>query len=93
VGSRQRDERVRLRKRKPSTATIVLRRPEAMLQDLEVLANARDVPYGSLVKLFPAERLAAERDRKRRASGRPTRRCAYGGAAEARLPMSGRPRA
>src|SRR5687768_7242258 len=63
-----RAERVRLPNLKPSTATISLRLPEGMLEELKVLANQRDVPYQSLVKIFLAERLAAERDRKRRAS-------------------------
>jgi predicted DNA binding CopG/RHH family protein len=53
---------------KPSTATISLRLPEGMLEELKVLANQRDVPYQSLLKVFLAERLAAERTRKRRAS-------------------------
>ena len=61
-------ERVRLPNLKPSTATISLRLPEAMLEELKVLANQRDVPYQSLLKVFLAERLDAERDRKRRAS-------------------------
>jgi len=50
---------------KPSTATISLRLPEGMLDELKVLANQRDVPYQSLLKVFLAERLAAERERKR----------------------------
>ena len=53
---------------KPSTATISLRLPEGMLEELKVLANQRDVPYQSLLTVFLAERLAAERARKRRAS-------------------------
>lgn len=59
--------RVRLPHLKPSTATISLRLPEGMLEELKVLANQRDVPYQSLLKVFLAERLAAERARKRRA--------------------------
>ena len=62
-----RAERVRLPKLKPSTMTISLRLPESMLDELKVLANQRDVPYQSLLKVFLAERLAAERSRKRRA--------------------------
>jgi predicted DNA binding CopG/RHH family protein len=54
---------------KPSTATISLRLPEGMLEELKVLANKRDVPYQSLLKVFLAERLALERERKRRAIG------------------------
>lgn len=61
-------ERVRLPNLKPSTATISLRLPESMLEELKVLANQRDVPYQSLLKVFLAERLAAERARNRRAS-------------------------
>lgn len=60
-------ERVRLPALKPSTTTISLRLPAGMLEELKVLANARDVPYQSLLKVFLAERLAAERARKRRA--------------------------
>jgi len=63
-----RAERIRLPNLKPSPTTISLRLPEGMLEELKVLANQRDVPYQSLLKLFLAERLAAERDRKRRAS-------------------------
>jgi predicted DNA binding CopG/RHH family protein len=59
---------MRLPNLKPSTATISLRLPEGMLDELKVLANERDVPYQSLLKVFLAERLAAERARKRRAS-------------------------
>jgi len=46
---------------KASTTTISLRLPEGMLDELKVLANKRDVPYQSLLKVFLAERLAAER--------------------------------
>ena len=63
-----RAEHVRLPNLKPSTATISLRLPEDMLEEIKVLANQRDVPYQSLLKIFLAERLAAERDRRRRAS-------------------------
>lgn len=46
---------------KPSTATISLRLPQGLLDELKVLANQRDVPYQSLLKVFLAERVAAER--------------------------------
>jgi predicted DNA binding CopG/RHH family protein len=46
---------------KPSTGTISLRLPQGMLDELKVLANRRDVPYQSLLKVFLAGRLAAER--------------------------------
>ena len=61
-------QRVRLPALKPSTTTISLRLPDGMLDALKVLANERDVPYQSLLKVFLAERLAAERGRQRRAS-------------------------
>ena len=46
---------------KPSTATISLRLPQGMLDELKVLANQRDVPYQSLLKVFLAERISVER--------------------------------
>jgi predicted DNA binding CopG/RHH family protein len=46
---------------KPSLKTISLRLPASMIADLKVLANRRDVPYQSLLKVFLAERLAIER--------------------------------
>ena len=45
---------------KPSLKTISLRLPEQMLEQLKVLANKRDVPYQSLMKIFLAERLEEE---------------------------------
>jgi len=45
---------------KPSTKTISLRLPEALLQELKLLANKRDVPYQSLLKIFLAERVEQE---------------------------------
>lgn len=44
-----------------STRTISLRLPESMLDELKALANQRDVPYQSLLKVFLAERIARER--------------------------------
>jgi predicted DNA binding CopG/RHH family protein len=51
---------VRLPNLKPTTTTISLRLPTPLLADLKVLANKRDVPYQSLLKVFVAERVAAE---------------------------------
>ena len=48
---------------RPSLRTISLRLPVAMIEDLKVLANKRDVPYQSLLKVFLAERLKKERRR------------------------------
>jgi len=46
---------------KPSLRTISIRLPVSMIEDLKMLANRRDVPYQSLLKVFLAERLARER--------------------------------
>jgi predicted DNA binding CopG/RHH family protein len=46
---------------RPSTTTISLRLPELLLEELKALANERDVPYQSLLKVFLAERVARER--------------------------------
>jgi predicted DNA binding CopG/RHH family protein len=54
-------KRRKLVKLKPSLKTISLRLPVSMIEDLKVLANRRDVPYQSLLKVFLAERLARER--------------------------------
>ena len=53
---------------KPSTETISLRLPAGLLAELKALANERDVPYQSLMKVFLAERIARERAARRRAS-------------------------
>jgi predicted DNA binding CopG/RHH family protein len=45
---------------KPSTETISLRLPSHLLAELKTLANKRDVPYQSLLKVFLAERVAQE---------------------------------
>lgn len=45
---------------KPSVKTISLRLPQAMLEELKLLANKRDVPYQSLLKMFLSERIREE---------------------------------
>jgi predicted DNA binding CopG/RHH family protein len=45
---------------KPSVKKISLRLPESMLEELKLLANKRDVPYQSLLKIFLAERIKKE---------------------------------
>ncbi len=40
---------------KPSTKTISLRLPEALLNRIKIEANKRDVPYQSLIKAWLAE--------------------------------------
>jgi len=49
---------------KPSTSSISLRLPVSMLEELKALANKRDVPYQSLMKVFLAERIERERAAK-----------------------------
>ena len=46
---------------RPTLRTISIRLPESMIAELKLLANKRDVPYQSLLKVFLAERLAKER--------------------------------
>ena len=45
---------------KPTTRTISLRLPELLIENLKMLANKRDVPYQSLLKIFLAERVEQE---------------------------------
>ena len=49
-----------LPKLRPTLRTISIRLPESMIAELKRLANKRDVPYQSLVKVFLAERLKTE---------------------------------
>jgi predicted DNA binding CopG/RHH family protein len=53
-------ERVPFSNLKPSLKTISLRLPETMLESLKTVANKRDIPYQSLLKIFLAERLKDE---------------------------------
>ncbi|MEZ4748221.1 MAG: BrnA antitoxin family protein [Calditrichia bacterium] len=45
---------------KPSTKTISLRLPEDLLDEIKMVANKRDVPYQSLIKIFLKERIDYE---------------------------------
>lgn len=42
---------------KPSTKTISLRLPQHLLDSIKAAANARDVPYQSLIKVWLQEKL------------------------------------
>ncbi len=42
---------------KPSTKTISLRLPQHLLDSIKAAANARDVPYQSLIKVWLREKL------------------------------------
>jgi predicted DNA binding CopG/RHH family protein len=41
--------------------SISLRLPREMLNELKVLANKKDIPYQSLIKVYLAEKIAQER--------------------------------
>lgn len=45
---------------RPTLKSISLRLPESMIEELRLLANKRDVPYQSLLKMFLSERIAKE---------------------------------
>ncbi|MBI2049550.1 BrnA antitoxin family protein [Candidatus Roizmanbacteria bacterium] len=45
---------------KPSTESISLRLPGFLLDRIKQLANAKDVPYQSLMKIFLSERVKQE---------------------------------
>ena len=53
-------ENVVMPKLKPSTRSISIRLPESMIEELKVIANKRDVPYQSLLKIFISERIDVE---------------------------------
>ncbi|HEY3278727.1 MAG TPA: BrnA antitoxin family protein [Syntrophorhabdaceae bacterium] len=53
-------ERLTLANLRPSVKTISLRLPESMLEELKLLANKRDVPYQSLIKIFLSDRIEQE---------------------------------
>jgi len=55
---------VRFPNLRPSTTAISVRLPVTLLTELKLLANERDVPYQSLLKLYLADRVAAERRRR-----------------------------
>ena len=42
---------------RPSTRSISIRLPESLLAELRTLANKRDIPYQSLIKVFLAEKV------------------------------------
>ena len=55
-------QQVRFPNLKPSTQAISLRLPVALLEQIKVEANRRDVPYQSLIKVWLAEK--AERGQR-----------------------------
>ena len=53
-------QRVVLPNLKPSTKTISLRLPQHLLDAIKTAANARDVPYQSLIKIWLQEKVARQ---------------------------------
>ena len=47
---------------KPSTRSVTVRLPDLLVNNLKVLANKRDVPYQSLLKMFVAEKVEEAMD-------------------------------
>ncbi len=52
-------KKVNLPNLKPTTKTISLRLPQHLLDSIKTAANARDVPYQSLIKVWLQEKLHA----------------------------------
>ena len=50
-------QKVKLPHLRPSTKTISLRLPQHLLDSIKIAANARDVPYQSLIKVWLQEKL------------------------------------
>ena len=50
-------QKVKLPNLRPTTKTISLRLPQHLLDSIKVAANARDVPYQSLIKVWLQEKL------------------------------------
>ncbi|MCL0076353.1 BrnA antitoxin family protein [Dehalococcoidia bacterium] len=45
---------------KPSIRSISIRLPEMMVEELKLLANKRDIPYQSLMKIYISEKVEEE---------------------------------
>src|SRR4051794_15798856 len=67
-------QRITLPNFRPTLRTISLRLPESMIAELKLLANQRDVPYQSLLKVFLAERISDERTRQSASNSRSRKR-------------------
>ena len=52
--------RARFPNLKPSTTSISLRLPVALLERIRIAANKRDMPYQSLIKVWLAEKVDAQ---------------------------------
>jgi predicted DNA binding CopG/RHH family protein len=54
---------------KPSSKTISIRLPESLLENIKLLANRRDVPYQSLLKILLAEKVCETLQPRRKKEG------------------------
>ena len=54
---------------RPTSTAISVRLPETLLTELKLLANERDVPYQSLLKLYLADRIQTERRQRPQRTG------------------------
>ena len=45
---------------KPSTKTVSIRLPEDLISSLKTLANKKDIPYQSLMKMYLSEKVKEE---------------------------------
>lgn len=57
-------EQVNFPNLKPSIKTISIRLPESMLNDIKILANKKDIPYQSLMKIYLSEKIREEFGKK-----------------------------
>ena len=54
---------------RPTSTAISVRLPETLLTELKLLANERDVPYQSLLKVYLADRIGVERSQRPQRTG------------------------
>jgi len=64
-----RAQRARFPNLKLSTTSISLRLPSDLLERIKIAANKRDVPYQSLIKVWPTEKVDADRPARRGKGG------------------------
>jgi predicted DNA binding CopG/RHH family protein len=76
---------------KPSLKTISIRLSQDMLDILKVLANKRDVPYQSLVKIFLARQIQQERAPLHAEEGGGSKRKRHGRMPNNTLQRTGKP--
>lgn len=56
-------KKIKFPKLKPSVASISIRLPKGLLEDIKILANKKDVPYQSLMKIYLDEKVKHEKRR------------------------------